>query len=478
MRQAAQLQAGLPAITYRNRYVILGIVLVSSFVSGLNSTMVTIALPTITAHFGADLAQSLWTMTGYLLAMTGLFIFFGKLSELTGRARMFLAGFAVFTLASLGCGFAASLDWLIAFRFIQGIGASMMSGIGSALIFQAFPPEERGKALGMLAVAFAASSLIGPVLGGFIVDRLGWEYIFLLNVPVGVLLLAFGIRYLKVQEISSRGFSMDWIGAGTLFLALASLVLACGELAKSLAFTRSLGLSVLVFSLSSAAFLAWESRCRKPLLDLSIFRDKRFTLPVLGVLLSNLPVSVANTLSPFYFQDVLGFTPSQVGLVSMVIPAFMVLAGPVSGWLYDQYRWKYHTAFTLAVSPIVFAALGYAFVTANLGLAIVAFAFRGICGGTFVGPNSIETMSALSPERTAIASSVATTATYLATMIGVAASTVLLTAGLRLSGYAGMPSQAGPALLANTMGWVLVGVGASFAVGAAACALRNVGRAP
>lgn len=457
---------------YKNRYLILGIILIGMFMSILDGTMVSIALPTVTSHFHVNLTESQWVVTGYLLAMTGLFIFFAKVSEYAGKAKMFMAGWAIFTVSSLACGLAPGLNELIAFRIAQGIGASMVSGVAGAMIYLAFPPAERGKAMGLFGVVFGAGALIGPGLGGFIVDNLGWQYIFLINVPIGVLLLALALAYLKVPEITVARLEVDWIGAATLFVSVVSVMLLFGEVAKGMTTAASatatafMAAYAIVFALAAFAFLFWESRCAKPLLELSIFANRNYTLPVVSGMLLYVAISIATTLQPFYFELVMGYTPSQVGLISMIVPLFLMFSAPLGGALYDQRRPRLMAAAGVTACGLGFIVMGYGVIAVNFWLIVAGFVLRGIGSGFFSSPNSVEIMSALPKEKTAIASSVQSTAIYLAMMLGVALSTILLSAGLDWSGYSGPVFLAEKALLSNS-------IGVTIAISAALCMLAG-----
>ena len=166
-----------------HKYVILVIVLVGVLMSVLDGIVVSIALPTITGAFSVDISSSQWTITAYLVTLTSLLLFFGRIAEFTGRALLFIAGLAVFTLASLACGLSATFGQLVAFRVLQGVGGAMVFSISGAILFLAFPPQERGRAMGYLGSTVAVGSILGPVLGGFLVDTLGWRSIFLINSP-------------------------------------------------------------------------------------------------------------------------------------------------------------------------------------------------------------------------------------------------------------------------------------------------------
>lgn len=412
-------RAALQKSVYRNRYVILAIVLTGVLMSVLDGYMMSVALPAITTYFNVGIAQSQWIITGYLVVMTGLFVVFGKLSEYTGKGKLFMAGWAIFTASSFACSFAKGIGMLIAFRVIQAIGGSMVAGVSGAILFQAFPPKEIGRAMGYFGSTVALGGLIGPGLGGLIADKLGWQYIFLVNVPIGIVLLAVALKYLKIPEVTSKEFTVDWIGAGMLIVSVASLVLFCGELVNGIAVTIPLAAYGAIFTLSMAAFIFQESRCKAPILDLGLFRGKKFSLPVLSLLLFVIALNASLIIGPFYFQGVMGYDASQVGLIFMLVPLATLFVAPASGWLYDKYRWRYSSAAGVLVSAASYMLLGYAYVTLNFGLSIAALLLWGVGYGLFTSPNSTETMAAVPREKTAIASSVSTTARSLGGALGV-----------------------------------------------------------
>lgn len=477
MEQSANAAATAQDAVYLNRYVILGIILIGTFMAVLDATMVSIALPTMTKHFNVDLSQSQWVVTGYLLAMTGLFIFFGKVSDRTGKVRMFMAGWAIFGISSLACGLAPGLDALIAFRIVQGIGASMVSCIGAALVYLAFPPQERGKALGLMMVVFGGSALIGPGLGGFITDNLGWQYLFFINLPLCVVLLACAMRYMKVPETVSQRLEMDWIGAATLFVAVVSLMMLCTEIAKDLSLAAVMVVYAAVFAASTIAFLGYESRRAKPLLDLTIFRDRRFTLPIVSAMLLFTGISMASTLTPFFFQGAMGYSASQVGLISMVVPLFMMIAAPIGGSMYDRHHGRFQAAAGLAASVIGILFVGYGVLATDLWPIVLGFAIRGVGSGFFSSPNNIETLGNVPVDRVAMASSVQSTANFMASMIGVALSTIVITVCLNRNGYSGPVMLAGPSLLSGGVGTAMLFAAALCVLAMITSAIRNLGPA-
>ncbi|WP_062399455.1 MFS transporter [Methanogenium cariaci] len=228
--------------TRKNRRpLIMAVTLLGMFMSVLDSMIIGIALPTITEYFHADIALSQWTMTAYLVAMTSTLLIFGKLSEYTGKERMFLAGMGVFTLASLGCALAPTLPMLIALRTVQGIGAAMAASIAMALIIGLFSYKEHGKAMGALGATIALASLTGgPVLGGFLIDLSGWESIFLINIPFGLLLLVTGgVCSMDLKKPATGQIQMDWCGAAGLVMGISGLMFFLGIVAGGVPLTAA-----------------------------------------------------------------------------------------------------------------------------------------------------------------------------------------------------------------------------------------------
>jgi len=466
-------QGGLSPLKFKNRHIMLSIILIGVLMANLDVVMLNIALPTITTFFNVSLAQSQWAVTGYVLAMTSLLIVFGKVSDYTGKTKMYLVGFSIFTISSLACGFAGNLNQLIAFRFIQGLGASMIYGVLGALLYQVSPPEERGRAMGYLAAVVAGALLVGPGLGGMITDLLGWKYIFFINVPIGLILLTLAINYLKIPETTSKNVDMDWFGSGTLMLSIVFLLLLCGELVNENKTIKLLIAYGIIFLVSLIAFIFRESKCKKPLLDLSIFSNRKFTMPTISLMLYYIAFNAANFIGPFYFEGVMGYKPLQVGILFMLVPLIMMLSSPVSGWLYDKYHWKYTTGLGMLMVAIACALQGYASQETDLRLIVVAFIIRGIGSGIFQGPNFTEVLNALPMDKTALASSIASTARNLGTALGVSIATILLSIELFIAGYAGEPLSAGPIMLANAIGRILMISGALCALSATASVLRN-----
>lgn len=434
-----------------NRYAILAVVLAGVFMAVLDGVVVAIALPTITAHFGVNLDSTQWVITAYLLTMTVLLLPAGRISEYTGRAPLFVAGLTLFTLASAACGFAPSLAVLIGARIVQAVGGAMVFSISNALIFEAFPVAERGRALGYLGSVVAIGSHASPVVGGGLVEALGWEYVFFINIPIGMMVVA-----------------------AALGGALAGLIFFLGRLAASPALDGLAAAYAVVAVAGTAAFVLVERRAKAPLVDLGLFAEPLYVLPVLAMLLYFVAAFMLNLVGPFYFERVMGFSPATVGLVFLLLPAVMAVTAPVAGWLYDRSRFPYLAAVGMGLVAAGYAVAGYAASARLLMPMLGAFLVIGLGTGLFQAPNNTAQMSAVPRRWLGLASAITATGRNLGMSLGVSLGSVLLSALLLAGGNAGPVLKADPALLASSVG-LIVGTGAVLtALSPGLSALRGV----
>lgn len=459
--------------SYKDRYIIMVIVLTGIMMSVIDGIVVSIALPTVTTYFNVDVSLSQWTITAYLLTMTSLLLIFGRLSEYFGKVNFFIVGFSIFTLSSLACGLSSSLLMLIGFRIIQGFGAAMVFSISGAILFQAFPEHERGKAMGFLGSAVAIGSIAGPVLGGLIVDAMGWQYIFLINVPIGIVLVGMALKYLKVQEYRSKSLELDWPGALILITFMASLMLSLGELGNKVSVTATVMAFAAIAAISLVAFVYRESHCEKPLLDLSIFKVKKFSLPVISMMLSFIATFMLSIAGPFFFQGALQYTPSQIGMLYLVTPAVMVVAAPLTGSLYDRTRSKYYAPLGMLIVAFTHFAFSMLALNFNLLLAIAIFIIGGLGSSLFQSPNNTEMMNALPARKLGISSSVSSTVRNLGMALGVSIAAILVSFQLNNTGYAGPILQAGTSL-APIVSNVMLAAGVLCVIAAVTSLARNV----
>lgn len=465
----------------QGRSIVMLLILTGILMFVIDGSVVNIALPTITIYFDADVAQSQWVITSYLVTVTSLIMVFGKLSEYTGKARLFLAGFVIFTLASVACGLSGSLEMLIIFRALQAVGAAAAFSISAALIFELYPPGERGRAMGYIGTTVSLASIAGPMLGGYIVDFFGWQYIFLINVPIGIILLALSSKYLRLEEKERERkgqLKIDWLGAVGMITFVFSLMMFLGELAESFNQSTKAMTYALICLASLTGFIFHESRQKEPLLDLSVFREWKFVLPNISLILFIISSFAAFILGPFYFQGVMGFTPSQVGTMFLIVPAIMAVGSPVGGWIYDKYHYRFNSAAGMMIVVFSLTLMSYAFRIEDISAMIISFALMGIGSALFQSPINTEIMSALPKAKLGTASSLSSAIRNLGMALGVSVSSILLAQQLELAGYYGPILEASPELLSITISNVMLIAGGLCLLGTAIAALRNLEKVP
>ncbi len=464
----SQVRGGHP-----DRYPILFVILIGILMFVVDAVVVSIALPTITANFHASVALTQWTITAYLITITSLLLICGRISECVGKSRMFLAGITLFTLSSLGCGISTSLSMLILFRIFQAIGGAMAFSISAAIIFQTFPKGELGRAMGYIGSTVAIGSIAGPILGGYAVDFMGWQYIFLINVPIGIALLLLAWRYLRIDEIRQGRLEMDWIGAGTMIIFMVALMLFLGELASSISLSMKAMAYALVFSGGFLAFIQKEKRYAQPLLDLSVFNNLRFTMPGVSMILFFICSFMMVIAGPFFLQGAMELSPSQVGTIYLIVPAIVVIGSPIAGWLYDRYHYRYHAAIGLLIMVSAFMLMSYMSRRMDLVHYILAYIPMGIGTALFQSPNNAEIMSALPPEKVGMASSLTATLRNLGMALGTSISGVLLSWQLAQVGYYGLIQNASPEMLSIAISNIIFIAGTVCLIGAVASLIGN-----
>lgn len=377
----------------------------------LDGTIVNIALPNIAVALKVSAGAAIWVANGYLLTTAMTLALFAALAARVGYRNQYAGGLAVFTLASLGCALAPSLDVLIGMRLLQGLGASAILSIGPAVLRTVFPNRLLGRILGLNALMVAATTAIGPSLGGMLLSFAGWEWLFAINVPLGAIGLFLVLRALPGERTAALG-RFDAAGALLSALAMGALIMAaeaCQRLGAP-GQAENAGLQALAYGVTAVlagfAFVWRQRRAAQPLLPLAIFASARFSLAALTSLISFVGQGMAFLALPFLFQSDYGYSALHAALLFTPWPLGIVLAAPQAGKLSDRYP------------PAVLSTIGLAIFTS--GLAMLALlpdhaqawdiCWRGfVCGvgfGFFQSPNNREMLSNTSRAHSANASGV------------------------------------------------------------------------
>nr|WP_143186240.1 MFS transporter [Paenibacillus sp. P3E] len=427
------------AAVQKKRWIILIVLNLFTFMSTLDGSIVNIALPVLVKELQLPMAQVEWVTTGYLMAICAAILFFGKLGDIAGKIRIFKIGTVIFIIGSLLCGLSASLPFLIASRVIQAIGASMTMANSQGIVTDIFPATERGKALGLIGTFVSLGSIAGPSLGGIIVSALGWEYIFWVNVPIGLIAIVLGWKVLPkdLVRVKSR---IDL--PGSLLFAIFIVTLFAGLLlGQQLGYGDSRILSALIAA--AAAFLAFiivELRRTQPLLQLSLFKNPLFSLSILCAFLVFVANFCFNIIAPFYAQNMLNLSPFYAGFLLMLFPISMVVVAPLSGALSDKIGSEFLTFAGLIV--MVIAQFGLARLHDGSAVALVGvwIAMLGVGSGLFQSPNNSLIMSKVPRTQLGSAGSVNSLVRNVGMVVGITIATTLLfhvmssKAGYRVTG--------------------------------------------
>lgn len=414
-----------------SRWFALSAVSLAAFTGSLMSVSIEIALPTLARSFGVSFVAVQWVLLAFLLANTVLLPVIGKLGDTLGKKRLFLSSYLVFTLGTLLCGLAPNVWLLIGCRVVQGVGAATVTALGFAVIGDLFAEGERGRALGIDGALLSLGLVLGPSLGGFVIDALSWRWVFLGAVPLCLLGIGLGTRFIPPDTPRShKGF--DYAGAGTLFSVLLCLLFAL-TLGQTRGIDDTLVLTLVAAStLSLMGFVFVERRARDPLLELGLFSKGALTVSIITGLVVFLNISGMVVLMPFYLESVLGFSPRQVGLLLVVPSVGLTLSSPLAGILADRLG-----ARPVSVAGLLLLLGGYLAVgdynerTTALGFAL-RFLPLGLGMGFFSTPNNSAIMGAVPPFQTGVAGGLLTLSRTLGTTLGVAVLGAVYGAGVSL----------------------------------------------
>jgi EmrB/QacA subfamily drug resistance transporter len=411
-------------LSSKTRWLALVILCVGDLMIVVDTTVVNVALPSIRSDLGFSQTSLAWVVNAYMLTFGGLLLLAGRFGDLFGHRRLFLFGTAAFTAASLVCGISTTKGMLIGARAVQGVGGAVVSAVAFSLIVVLFTePSERAKAMGIFGFVMAGGGSIGVLAGGVLTGLVGWHWIFLVNLPIGIAVLVVGLRLLPAVQTSSEHTRLDVPGAAAITLALVLAVYAIvnGNQAGWVS-TRTLGL--LGASLAIAlGFVAWESRAAQPLVPLGIFRHRNLSSAnVVGVLWAASMFALF-FLSALYLGQVLHYSPLQVGLAflpgNVIMMAFSL---GVSAKLVMRYGFRAPLAVGLLVAAAALAWFARAPVHGSFLVDVLpSMILIGIGGGLAFNPVLMAAVSDVEPQDAGLASGVTNTAFMMGGALGLAA---------------------------------------------------------
>jgi EmrB/QacA subfamily drug resistance transporter len=454
----------------QRKWLILSSVSLGSMMATLDGSIVNIALPKIQLDFGIDLTTVEWVVVAYLLVVGSLLLPVGRLGEVMTFKRVYLAGFSIFTAASVLCGAAPNELVLILFRVVQASGAAMIMAMGPAIVARTFPASERGRALGLNGVSISIGLSLGPVLGGILTEAASWRAIFLINVPVGIIAILWASRILPA-ETPGRGQTFDARGAGLSGAALFCLLLALSE-GQGWGWTSPATLGLLAaFLVLGTGFVLAERASAQPIIDLALFRIRPFAFGLASVVVAFSAMFTATFLLPFLLEQGVGRSPVEAGLWLTPVPISMAIVAPFSGAASDRFG-----PAILASTGIVVMALALLSLTQlPVDLTFPDLAWRltllGIGQGLFMSPNSSAVIGSVPGRRVGTASGILAQMRVTGQALGIALSAAVVATRLPVHLAALGGGAPTPAVQAEALAGAIHD---AFVVAAVVCALGIV----
>jgi len=460
----------------RINWLLLANAALGNFLAGTASRIFSVSLPTVASSLETTIVGIAWAVIAYQISQISLSLIFGRIGDIYGRHTLFGVGLAVSSIGALLCGLSQNVTQLILFRMFQGVGASMTQSQGRALAMEALPKDSSGRAQGFMTTAFHSGVLLGPSVGGLIIDYIHWRAVFFFLIPIGVAGMVLTLINYWKGNVPKRSVSaeskgaIDYIGALLLIGATVALVSCIDHrIMESLAPSMRIVL-VVGFVFLLAGFLYREYTTPSPILDLSLFRIRMFTLSALALLLVGVSQVMIGFVLPFYLQDVLHLTPTFIGLLFVSAPIFTVTLSPLVGWAVDR------------MGPRLPATVGIAFLAAagffgsflrpdsHWIVAVGVLALWGLATALFFTSNHTAMINSVPDQHRGVATGAIYVVFGLGTTIGVSLGTLLLTAAFRY--YSGdsvaTPTPLNPTIFVKAMNFSFV-TGAFMALAAMFC---------
>ena len=429
------------SIKHNNMWLILIATCLFTFMSTLDGSIVNIAMPTMSKDLAISMNEAEWIVSVYMITICCLLIFWGRISDTIGKIKIFKIGTLIFILGSLFCGISSTLEMLLISRIIQATGASMTMATNYGIITENFPPEMRGRSLGVLGSFVSLGSIAGPGIGGVIIQKYTWHYIFLINIPIGIFAFVLGYFVFPKSKKKDIPLNLDYLGFILFDMFIISLFMGI-FIGQVIGFTKlSIIILFIIAVCSFVGFIFREKRAKNPLIDLTIFNNKSFSVGLTCAVLIFSSNLFMNTLLPFYLQYTLKLSSLMSGFILMCVPIAMVIVAPISGALSDKIGSEGLTflgLFIVSVSQLLFILIGLKTTISHLVL-LTLLAGTGVA--LFQSPNNSIIMSSVEHNHLGIAGSINSLARNIGMVTGLSLSTTILyssmtqKAGYKVNGY-------------------------------------------
>ena len=383
----------------------LSVTSIGALMSAVDSTVVLLALFPMAEDLHSDFVTMTWVIVAYLVVNTALVLSLGRLADMYGRKLLYNIGFVVFTIGSALCGFAPSGLSLVAFRVVQGTGAALLTSNAFAILSEAFPREESGRAYGVMTIVWGVGSVLGIILGGIIITYTSWRWIFLINVPIGIFATLWAHRELRAIKPQGQRGSFDLPAAISFTAGLLSLLLGITwGLLYSWSDLTAIG-ALLISPVFFAFFVAWEARFSKdPILDFEFFKNRNFTFSIIAALLQFLGVFSVNFLLIFYLEGIAGFSPLVAAYLIIPFAVASAILGPVGGILTDRFGFRKISIIGLALTAAALATFSRLTTSSSLIEIAIIETTLGVGLAFFWPSNTTAIMSSTPPAKYGVGS--------------------------------------------------------------------------
>jgi len=401
-----------------------------TLMASLDGSVVNTILPLLKNIFRTDVASIEWVVTIYLLVLSGLMLTFGRLGDLLGHKKVILGGFGIFIISSALCGLSWSSTALVTFRALQAIGGAMLASNSPAIITATFPAEQRGRAFGLVSTMTYIGLTIGPSLGGWLAQTVGWRTVFYINLPIGLFALSLSLAVIPWDQPADLGQRFDIPGAVLFLAGLTSLMLGLNKGADwGWTSPAVIGLLLLAVILL-VVFILVERRSASPMLDVSLFCVPLFSTATVSALLNYICVYTIIFLMPFYLIQGRGLNPAQAGLVLTAQPVLMAIIAPISGAFSDKVGSRGPGMIGMGIMSIGLFILARIGAGTAFWLVVLGLSITGIGTGTFISPNTSALMGSAPRSRQGIASGVQATARNFGMVLGIGMAGAIFTTQL------------------------------------------------
>ncbi|WP_414469049.1 MFS transporter [Methanobacterium sp. ACI-7] len=402
-----------------NRKLITFVLAMGMFLWSFSAGIVNISLPTISQYL--DISTNLVSLViiSHLIVLTSFLLIFGRIGDIFGHKKVFLIGIFLFTVSSYFCAISLDIFQLIVFRLIQGLGSAMLLSMVPAIISTIFPHSKRGRIFGYISLTTTLGLASGYGIGGFIVENIGWNWIFIIVVPMGIATILLANKYLPSYSHEDSEISFDIVGSLLIFLATLMFILPF-NVEKS--FDIGIPIEIATFITSILLMLLlfiWESKYKDPLFDISIFKNLYITLSIIAAFLATLVLTGTIFLIPFYFELIMGYPSDFAGLIILIPSLTVIFIGPISGYISDKIGSRIPiliACITLITAVVLLYSLNE---TIGLAFIFIALGIRAISEGMFTPANNKLVMSHSPKEKIGSVASLLNSARYLGLVMGV-----------------------------------------------------------